>query len=99
MNESAVTTLISSMVEKGGIAAGLIGVITLCVVILWKYVGAAMLQLAKEIAQSNQAAMADLKAATQNSKDTAAANLAATGINNNATDKLTTALQQLNKDH
>ena len=91
-----IPTLVSA-VERGGPVVIVIVTLTAAAITLFKYIGSPMLIQVREIVGSNQQAMSDLRAATQNSKDTASANLASTAANVAAAEKLATIIAIVEK--
>jgi len=65
-----------------------IAVITISLIVLWKWVGLPFMDRQREISNAGQIAMSDLKQATQNSRDSIAAAAAATATANNITEQL-----------
>lgn len=86
-----------SAVERGGPIVIVIVTLTVSAIALFKYIGTPALVQIREIVFSNQQAMSDLRSATQNSKDTASANMASTAANVAAAEKLATIISIVEK--
>ncbi len=74
MHDLNATSVIMSVLEKGGLAACLLVCLTVCAVLLYRFCLGPLLAVVREIVSAGQGAMSDLKQATANTKDVAALN-------------------------